>query len=57
MIQETKCCHPRIKKNYPHGKKSKPSMVCKKCNEVVTPFKLKQLNRMKRKKNGRNKRM
>lgn len=54
MIQETKCCHPRIKKNYPHGRKSKPSMVCKKCNEVVTPFKLKQLNRMKRKKrNGR----
>lgn len=55
MIQEKKCYHPRIKKNYRHGRNSNPTMYCKKCNEVITRFKLKELKRTKRK-NGRNKR-
>lgn len=56
VFNQNQCYHPRIKRNYPFGKKSKPTMVCKKCGEVITPYKLKQLNRTKRKKNGRNKR-
>ncbi len=34
------CDHKRIKKNYPFGKKSKPTMFCKQCDEVITPHDL-----------------
>jgi len=30
-----RCDHKNIKKNYSHGKKSKPDMVCKKCGEII----------------------
>ena len=51
IIQKDKeCRHNRVKRNYPHGKKSSPVMFCKDCNEVVTPLKLKQIKRNTRKK-------
>jgi len=31
------CRHTRIKKNYPHGKKSTPVMFCKDCGKVIHP--------------------
>ena len=34
------CDHRKIKKNYPFGKKSKPTMFCRQCGEVVTPHDL-----------------
>jgi hypothetical protein len=49
--KEQTCQHRRIKKNYPFGRKSKPIMKCKDCNEVVTPLKLKTIKKYK-KKNG-----
>jgi len=33
---EENCKHKRIKKNYPHGKKSGPTRHCKDCGELVT---------------------
>ena len=30
------CEHRRIKKNYPHGKKSKPMIKCKDCGKIIT---------------------
>lgn len=35
------CYHLRIKRNYPHGRKSKPIMYCKDCKEVLTKKKVK----------------
>ena len=35
-----RCDHRRIKKNYPFGKRSTPTMFCKRCGEVVTPHDL-----------------
>jgi len=32
------CTHRRIKKNYNFGRKSTPTMVCKDCGELVTPY-------------------
>ena len=32
-----KCNHRRIKKNYGHGKKSKPDMFCKDCGKIIKP--------------------
>jgi len=31
------CSHRRIKKNFPHGKKSTPIMFCKDCGDVIKP--------------------
>jgi len=31
------CNHRRIKKNFPHGKKSTPIMFCKDCKKVIKP--------------------
>lgn len=30
-----RCEHRRVKKNYPFGKKSTPTMFCKDCGEVI----------------------
>ena len=46
---EKKCFHKRIKKNYPHGRKSGPTMACKDCGEVITPYKLKEARKGMRK--------
>jgi hypothetical protein len=31
------CTHKRIKRNYPFGKKSFPSMKCKNCGKPIKP--------------------
>jgi hypothetical protein len=50
FTEEKKCFHKRIKRNYPHGKKSKPIMHCKDCGKSVTKLELKDTKRsMKRK--------
>lgn len=33
-----RCEHRRIKKNYPYGKKSVPTMKCKDCGAVIKPY-------------------
>ena len=30
-----KCDHKRVKKNWPFGRKSKPTVICKDCGEIV----------------------
>ena len=51
------CDHKRIKKNFPHGKKSTPVMFCKDCGKVIKPKDVmrdpkrqKQINKIPRKK-------
>jgi len=56
-----KCDHRRIKKNYPYGHKSAPTMFCKDCGKIIKPIdlKIKKPKRRQRKMNKekRNKRI
>lgn len=36
------CKHRRIKKNFPHGRKSKPVRECKDCGEPIKMLELKK---------------
>ena len=38
-----KCEHKNLRKNYPFGRKSKPTMKCKDCGEIVKPKDLEKL--------------
>ena len=40
-----RCDHKKIKKSYPFGKKSKPEMFCKDCNQVVKPQELMKMRK------------
>jgi len=44
-----RCNHKRIKKNYPHGRKSTPIIFCKDCGMVIKKMMLHK-NPIKRKK-------
>ena len=46
---KTKCEHRRLKKNYPFGRKSKPVMFCRDCNEVVSRKELKEMKSRRKK--------
>ena len=43
------CEHRRIKKIFTHGRKSRPTLVCKKCGEIVNRNELAK-EKLKRKK-------
>ena len=52
-----RCNHKRIKKNYPHGRKSIPIMFCKDCGEIIkrrminkNPIKRKKLTGIRKRK-------
>ena len=52
------CEHRRIKKNYPFGRKSTPTMFCLLCDEIITLHDLmlerkKRADEKKRRKSGR----
>jgi len=42
------CSHKRVKKNFPFGRKSSPTMYCKDCKAVVKPKDIKIKPKMKR---------
>lgn len=44
------CEHRKIKKNYPFGKKSTPSMHCKDCGKIITLKHLEKIRIAKAKK-------
>ncbi len=47
------CEHRRIKKIHSHGKKSKPTWVCKNCGEIVNRNEFKKQREMEKRKNGK----
>jgi len=48
-----KCNHKNIKKNYSHGKKSKPNMACKDCGAIVKPKDLLDIRQNEKKRRRR----
>ena len=42
-----RCDHKKIKKSYPFGKKSKPEMFCKDCNQVVKSHELMKVKKQR----------
>ena len=42
------CNHKRLKKNFPFGKKSKPTIKCKDCKRTITLLELKEIKKRKR---------
>jgi len=46
-------CNHKIRRNYPFGKKSTPSMVCKLCGRIIKPKELEEVNKNKRKNKDR----
>ena len=41
------CEHRRIRKNYPYGKKSSPTMKCKDCGVIIKPIDIKPKSKRK----------
>ncbi len=48
MREKCSCSFPKIKKNYPFGRKSKATKVCKRCKNVVTNHDIMLIKRNKK---------
>ncbi len=49
MDKKCTCMFPKIKKNYPFGKKSKADKFCRRCGNVVTNYDIMLKKRKKKK--------
>ncbi len=55
-MNEIKCNHKRIKKNFSHGRKSKADKFCKDCGKVVSNKEIREIRGKELQGRRRNKR-